>query len=64
MCGIRDDGQEIFDESLLNLFKMFKDGEEAEAGEPIDNEGIKKEFCDYINNNISRIIKGEEEFLN
>lgn len=53
-----------FDESLLNLFKKFKEGNEIETDEKIDDDILKVDFVNYIQDNISKLIEEDIEVEN
>lgn len=47
---------EELDEDLVSLFKNFKEINEREAGEPLDNEDLKVDFVFTIQEKISKLV--------
>ena len=57
MCINRQDfeAEQDLDEDLLDLFKRFKDLNEQEAGEPLNNEDLRVDFAFMIQEKISTL---------
>lgn len=47
--------EEDLDNDLLDLFKKFKDLNEQEAGEPLDNENLRVDFAFVVAEKISQM---------
>ena len=63
MCETKgnDIDEENFDDDLVELFKKFKESNEREAGEPLDNKNLKVDFVNIITEKISKLVDNNFE---